>query len=213
MTTQSIWQSFLLTFVPLFIVIDAVGNLPFVISLSEEMSLKERNKMINAAVLTAALVGFFFLFLGQWVLNVMGISVGSFAIGGGIILLVLSVNYMIGGRSMEIIKEEMVAVVPIGTPLTVGPATITTLLLLATQFPIYYVVISFTLNLLIVWLLFFLSNYIIRFLGKGGVRAISKISSLLLAAIAVNMMIKGLSMLGVLNIAASVLSSLCGNLT
>lgn len=213
MTTQSIWQSFLLTFVPLFIVIDAVGNLPFVISLSEEMSLRERNKMINAAVLTAALVGFFFLFLGQWVLNVMGISVGSFAIGGGIILLVLSVNYMIGGRSMEIIKEEMVAVVPIGTPLTVGPATITTLLLLATQFPIYYVVISFTLNLLIVWLLFFLSNYIIRFLGKGGVRAISKISSLLLAAIAVNMMIKGLSMLGVLNIAASVLSSLCGNLT
>jgi multiple antibiotic resistance protein len=198
MVTYSAWQSFLLTFVPLFIVIDAVGNLPFVISLSDEMSPSERSVMIRSAVITATVVGFFFLFLGQLILNVMSISVGSFSIGGGIIILVLSVNYMIGGRSVDIIKEEMVAVVPIGTPLTVGPATITTLLLLATQFPIYWVVISFVLNILIVWIIFHGSTYIMRFLGRGGVRAISKISSLLLAAIAVNMIIKGLSMLGVI---------------
>jgi multiple antibiotic resistance protein len=200
MVEHSIWQNFVLTFVPLFIVIDAVGNLPFVISLSDEMSARERSVMIRSAVITATAVGFFFLFLGQLVLNAMGISVGSFAIGGGIILLVLSVNYMIGSRSLDIIKEEMVAVVPIGTPLTVGPATIATLLLLATQFPIYYVVISFALNILIVWLIFRASTYIMRFLGRGGVRAISKISSLLLAAIAVNMIIKGLNLLGVLNL-------------
>jgi multiple antibiotic resistance protein len=197
---MSIWQSFLLTFVPLFIVIDAVGNLPFVISLSDEMSPRQRRVMIRSAVITAAALGFFFLFLGQAVLNVMGISVGSFAIGGGIILLVLSVNYMVGGRSIEVIKEEMVAVVPIGTPLTVGPATIATLLLLATQFPLVYVVISFALNILIVWLIFMASTYVMKFLGRGGVLAISKISSLLLAAIAVNMVIKGLTLLGVLNV-------------
>jgi multiple antibiotic resistance protein len=156
--------------------------------------------MIRNAVITAAILGFFFLFLGRFVLDLMGISVGSFAIGGGIILLVLSVNYMVGGRAMDVIKEEMVAVVPIGTPLTMGPAAITTLLLLATQFPLYWVVISFTLNIFIVWLIFMLSNYIMRFLGRGGIRAISKISSLFLAAIAVNMVIRGLSMLGVLNI-------------
>jgi len=200
MVTYSAWQSLVLTFVPLFVVIDAVGNLPFVISSSDEMSPRERSVMIRNAVITAAIVGFFFLFLGQVILKVMGISVGSFAIGGGIIILVLSVNYMIGGRSVDVIKEEMVAVVPIGTPLTVGPATITTLLLLATQFPIYWVVISFALNILIVWAIFLASSYIIRFLGRGGVRAISKISSLLLAAIAVNMMIKGLSLLGVINV-------------
>ena len=151
MISSDVWQSFILTFVPLFVVIDAVGNLPFVISLSDEMSAKERSVMIRSAVITAAVVGFFFLFLGKVVLNAMGISVGSFAIGGGVILLILSVNYMIGGRSIDVIKEEMVAIVPIGTPLTVGPATIATLLLLATQFPIYYVVISFALNILIVW--------------------------------------------------------------
>jgi multiple antibiotic resistance protein len=200
MVEHSIWQNFVLTFVPLFIVIDAMGNLPFVISLSDEMSARERSVMIRSAVITATAVGFFFLFLGQLVLNAMGISVGSFAIGGGIILLVLSVNYMIGSKSTDIIREEMVAVVPIGTPLTVGPATIATLLLLATQFPIYYVVISFVLNILIVWLIFRASTYIMRFLGRGGIRAISKISSLLLAAIAVNMIIKGLTLLGVLNL-------------
>jgi multiple antibiotic resistance protein len=200
MVAYTAWQSFILTFVPLFVVIDAVGVLPFVISLSQNMSHRERSIMTRNAVITAAAVGFFFLFLGQLILNAMGISVGSFAIGGGIIILVLSVNYMIGGRSVEAPKEEMVAVVPIGTPLTVGPATITTLLLLATQFPIYWVVISFILNILIVWILFRLSHYIIRFLGRGGVLAISKVSNLLLAAIAVNMIIKGLSMLGVLNV-------------
>ncbi|MBP1706353.1 MAG: multiple antibiotic resistance (MarC)-related protein, partial [Chloroflexi bacterium] len=88
MVEHSIWQNFILTFVPLFIVIDAVGNLPFVISLSEEMSARERSRMVRSAVITATVVGFFFLFLGQLILSVMGISVGSFAIGGGIILLV-----------------------------------------------------------------------------------------------------------------------------
>jgi len=192
-----------MTFVPLFIVIDAVGNLPFVISLSDEMSARERTVMIRSAVITASIVGFFFLFLGQLFLNLMGISVGSFAIGGGIILLVLSVNYMVGGKSFDIIKEEMVAIVPIGTPLTAGPATIATLLLLATQFPIVYVVISFSLNILIVWVIFMSSSYIMRFLGRGGIKAISKISSLLLAAIAVNMVIRGLSMIGVISLPTS----------
>ena len=193
----------LLTFVPLFIVIDAVGNLPFVISLSEQMSSQERKRMVNNAVLTAAIVGFAFLFLGQWVLNLMGISVGSFAIGGGIILMVLAINYMLSGHGVEMIKEEMVAVVPIGTPLTVGPATIATLLLLGTQFPIYIVVISFAVNMVIVWLMFAGSQYVIRFLGKGGVKAVSKVASLLLAAIAVNMILKGLSMIGIITLPTS----------
>jgi len=127
-------QYLLLTFVPLFIVIDALGNLPFVISLSEGMSKPERRHMIHIAVITAAVVGLVFLFFGQFILKVMGISVGAFAIAGGLILLVLSVKYMTTGHMVQVVKEEMVAVVPIGTPLTVGPATITTLLLLATQF-------------------------------------------------------------------------------
>jgi multiple antibiotic resistance protein len=193
-------ESLVMTFVPLFIVIDAIGNLPFVITLSEGLEKRERSKLINIATATAAVVGLFFLFLGQLLLNVMGISVGAFAIAGGIILLVLSVQYMSTGRMVEIIKEEMVAVVPIGTPLTVGPATVTTLLLLATQFPIYWVLISFMLNIGIVYITFLLSGRLVKILGRGGIKAFSRVAALLLAAIAVNMVLRGLEMINVLHL-------------
>ena len=195
---DNLLQSFVLTFVPLFIVIDALGNLPFVILLSEGMSRQERLKMIHVATVTATIVGLVFLFLGQFILQVLGISVGSFAIAGGLILLVLSIKYMTTGRMVEVIKEEVVAVVPIGTPLTVGPATITTLLLLATQFPLYLVLISFALNMLITWVIFLSSNQIVRFMGEGGLKAVSRVFSLLLAAIGVNMIIHGLELAGLL---------------
>ena len=196
---SNLLQSFILTFVPLFIVIDALGNLPFVISLSEGMSKQERCKMIHVATVTAAIVGLVFLFLGQLILRALDISVGSFAIAGGLILLVLSIKYMTTGKMVETIKEEMVAVVPIGTPLTVGPATITTLLLLVAQFPLYIVLISFALNMLITWGIFLSSNQIVGFMGKGGLKAISRVFSLLLAAIAVSMIIHGLELAGLLS--------------
>jgi multiple antibiotic resistance protein len=194
-------QSFVLTFVPLFIVIDAIGNLPFVISLSEGMSTRERRKMIHLAAITAAVVGLVFLFFGQFILRVLDIRVQYFAIAGGIILLVLSIRYMLTGHLVEVVKEEMVAVVPIGTPLTVGPATITTLIVLAEQYPLYMVLISFALNILITWIIFLAGNQISRFLGQGGLRAVSRVFSLLLAAIAVSMIIVALTQLGIVHVA------------
>jgi multiple antibiotic resistance protein len=192
-------QYFVLTFVPLFIVIDALGILPVVIAMGQDMSKRERYRMIHVAAITATIVGLVFLFFGQLILRAMGISVGSFAIAGGLILLVLSIKYMTTGRMMEVIKEEMVAVVPIGTPLTVGPATITTLLLLATQFPIYMVLLSFALNMLIAWAIFMVGGRIASFLGRGGLKAVSRVFSLLLAAISVSMIIRGLEMLNILH--------------
>lgn len=195
------WQEFVLTFVPLFIVIDAFGNLPFVISMGEDMMKRERRKMVHYAIITATVVGLVFLFFGQFILKVLDISVGSFAIAGGLILLILSIRYMSTGHMVPTVKEEMVAVVPIGTPLTVGPATITTLLLLAIQFPLYMVLISFALNMLITWIIFLLSQRIAGFTGQGGLRAISRVFSLLLAAIGVSMVIRGLGLTGIINIA------------
>ncbi len=198
---DSWWESFVLTFIPLFIVIDALGNLPFVLSLTEGMSHHERYRVIHIASATAALIGLAFLFFGHFILRVMGISVGAFAIAGGLILLVLSVRYMTSGRMVDVVKEEMVAVVPIGTPLTVGPATITTLLLLVNQFELYIVLVSFILNVLVTWIIFLLSNQVARFMGQGGLKAVSRVFSLLLAAIAVNMVINGLDILGIISIA------------
>ncbi|OGO17012.1 MAG: MarC family transcriptional regulator [Chloroflexi bacterium RBG_16_50_11] len=195
------WHNFIMTFVPLFIVIDAFGNLPFLIMTGQDMDRRQKNKIVNYAVLTATLVGLIFLFLGQFILNVMGIEVQEFAIAGGIVLLILSIRYMITGHMVTVVKEEMVAIVPIGTPLTVGPATIATLLLLAGQFPLYWVLVSFALNMVITWIIFFLSQKIARFMGQGGLTAISRVFSLLLAAIAVSMIIGGLESLGIIGTA------------
>ena len=193
-------QNFVMTFIPLFIVIDAFGNLPFLISAGQDMDRRNQLKMVHYAVLTATVVGLIFLFFGQFILNVMNIKVPEFAIAGGIILLVLSIMYMITGHMVTVVKEEMVAIVPIGTPLTVGPATITTLLLLAGRFPLFVVLISFALNMLVTWIIFLLSQRIAGFMGRGGLTAISRVFSLLLAAIAVSMVIGGLQSLGIINI-------------
>lgn len=195
-------EQFVLAFVPLFIAIDALGMVPVFMPFIEGMPRPERRRTIHVATATAAIVGICFLFFGQFVLQVTGISVGSFAIAGGLILLILSIRYIITGRMMEIIKEEMTAVVPIGTPLLAGPATITTLLLLVTQLPVPLVLLAFLLNLLIAWGMFLLSNKIVRFMGQGGLKAVSKIFSLLLAAIGVGMIIRGLSLMNVITTAA-----------
>jgi multiple antibiotic resistance protein len=191
-------HNFVMTFVPLFIVIDAFGNIPFLVTMGQDMNHKERHKMVNYAILTATIVGLVFLFFGQFILNVLNIDVGSFAIAGGLILLVLSIRYMSTGHMVKSSRKEMTAIVPIGTPLTVGPATITTLLLLALQYPLYMVLISFALNMVITWVLFFLSQKIAGFMGQGGLTAVSRVFSLLLAAIGVSMIISGLNLTGII---------------
>jgi multiple antibiotic resistance protein len=191
-------KDFTLTFIPLFIVIDAFGLLPFLVSMGKDLTRPERRKMVHYAVLTATIVGLIFLFFGQFILNVLEIQIGHFAIAGGVILLVLSINYMITGHLVKSSKEEMVAVVPIGTPLTVGPATITTLLLLALTFPLYIVLISFALNMVVTWIIFLLAQKIAGFMGQGGLVAVSRVFSLLLAAIAVSMMMRGFEMTGIM---------------
>ena len=86
------WNSFVLTFVPLFIVLDALGTVPFLVAISEGMSKREQRKTINISVITAAVVGLIFLVFGQAILWAMNIDVGAFAIAGGVVLLVLSIK-------------------------------------------------------------------------------------------------------------------------
>jgi multiple antibiotic resistance protein len=197
---SSFFHDFVLTFLPLFIVVDALGNVPIILSLSEGMSRKQRNDIINIGVATAKVVGLVFLFFGTWLLNVMGISQGAFTIAGGLILLVFSLRYLTAGRWIDIIKEEMIAIVPIGTPLIVGPATITTLLLLVNDYPLYIILISLAANLILSWIAFMAASRISGFLGKGGLKAVSQIFNLLLVAIAVSMIIRGLDLSNIIHI-------------
>ena len=189
-----ILEVLLLTFVPLLIAIDALGNLPLVLSLEEGMSHKQRRHLVNVAIVTASVVGLAFLLAGRGILRLLGISVGHFAIAGGLVLLALAMRDLVTSKLVEetVVKEEMVAAVPVGTPLTVGPATLTTLLLLSDQYGMPLVLLSFALNMGAAWLVFVQGNRLLGFLGQGGLRAVSKVASLLLAAIGVRMIVRGL---------------------
>lgn len=185
-----------LSFVPLFVAVDALGAVPVVLALFSGETSQARNRMVRIATITAGAVGLLFLFLGQFVLEYLAISVSHFAIAGGIILMVLALRELVGGGGGEvIIKEELSEVVPIGTPLLAGPATITTLLVLADSYRLGAVLTAFVINLLLAWVILRYSGGIAAFLGRGGLRAASKIAYMFLAAIAVRMVVQGVQAL------------------
>jgi multiple antibiotic resistance protein len=184
-----------LTFVPLFFAMDAVGNLPIFLALTQEVEPKHRRRAVHVATLTALGVGLGFVAIGKAIFSLLGIEVADFLIAGGIILLILAVRYLITGKIVEtqdLSASDMVGVVPLGTPLVVGPAVLTSLLSLTGQYRIAIVLSSFILNLAIQWVLFRQATRIVDFLGRTGVNAVSKIVMLLLAAIAVKMIRQGI---------------------
>jgi len=193
-------QELALTFVPLFFAMDAVGNLPIFLALTQEIGAKRRRQTVNLATLTALGVGLVFVAIGKAIFLLLGIEVADFLMAGGIILLILAIRYLITGKVVEtqdLSTSETIGVVPLGTPLVVGPAVLATLLLLMGKYRIPIVLSSFILNLVIQWLLFRQADRIVDFLGRTGANAISKIVMLLLAAIAVKMIREGvLAILG-----------------
>lgn len=193
---MSFGREFLLTAVPLLVAIDAIGTVPILISITDDSTAPERVRIVNTAMLTASILALVFLFLGTWILQLLGISVGYFAVAGGAILGALALKDMLTGKFVEAtLKEEMVAVVPIGTPLIAGPATVTTLILLTSQYHWWMVLLALAVNLLLAWFIFLQSNRVVAFMGQGGVRALSKVMALLLAAIGVKMIFAGISLI------------------
>jgi multiple antibiotic resistance protein len=190
-----ILQEFGLTFVPLFVAMDAIGVLPILLPLTVDMKSAERKHVIRLALITALGLGLGFLVIGKGILLFVGIKVADFLVAGGIILFILAVRDIITGKMVsdgDFKGTGIVGAVPLGTPLVVGPAVLTTLLILIEQHPIYMVLIAFIINLAIVWLLFAQVNRVMGFLGQAGARVTSKIIGLFLAAIAIKMVRQGI---------------------
>lgn len=124
-------QTFLLTFIPLFVAIDAPGILPLYISLVEGIPDQERKHIARQSVITAFLVAISFLFLGNFIFSLLGIKLEDFMIAGGILLLILSISDILRVKEKELTMSDTLGVVPIGTPLLAGPATLTTLIILS----------------------------------------------------------------------------------
>jgi multiple antibiotic resistance protein len=193
MTANEIIYKFLLVFIPVFVAIDIIGILPLFLSLIENIRGEGRTGVVRQSVLTALIVGMGFLFLGRPLFNFLGITGADFKIAGGIILLVLAVTDLLFPGKSRLTFSPEVGIVPIGTPLIVGPAVLTTLVLMVDIYGYFLTCISLVINLVLVWLVLTFSEKIYSILGSGGTRAFGKVLSLLLAAIAVMMIRVGIS--------------------
>jgi multiple antibiotic resistance protein len=188
------FKIFVLSFIPIFVAIDVLGLVPIFLSLTSEMKPLEKKKLITDATFTALAVSLVFLFGGRLIFNFMGITENDFRVGGGIVLLVLAViDLTFTGDKTNRAHQTSVGVVPIGIPLIIGPAVLTTLLIIVDAYGYLAAVIGLLANLFLVWLIFRNSNYIIRVMGEAGSKAFAKVAALFMAAIAVMMIRIGLT--------------------
>ena len=183
------------TFIPLFVAMNVFMLVPIFISLTKEMSKQKRKVVVRDSIITALIVSFIFIAMGELIFRILGITADDFKIAGGIVLLVFAVHDLILSREERMKPDPGVGVVPIGVPLIVGPAVLTNILLLTDHFGIVPTIISLILNLFIVWIALVNAEKMITVIGKGGIIGIAKVMALLLASIAI-MMIR----LGVENI-------------
>jgi multiple antibiotic resistance protein len=185
-------KNIFLSFIPLFVAVDAVGVLPIFVSLTEGLQKNERSKVIIQSMFTASGLAVGFILLGKLIFKLLGITLGDFMIAGGAILFCLAITDILNQMKTRRIPGKDLGAVPLGTPLIVGPAVLTTSLVIVSQYGLFPTIISVIINILFAGIVFSLSSVLIRFLGEAGTKALSKITSLLLAAIAVMLIRKGL---------------------
>lgn len=184
-------DSFLRAFIPLFVAIDVFGVLPMFVGITAGLDERQRGKLVAQATLTAFTVSVIFLVTGKVVFAFLRITESDFRVGGGIVLLVLAVYDLLFSHEVERAPGATLGVVPLGVPLIMGPAALTTIIYLVHAYGYVLALASLLINLLIVWQVFARAGVITRVLGKAGSQAVAKVAALFLAAIAVMMIRSG----------------------
>ena len=175
----------------LFAVIDIVGTIPIIVDLRTKHGHVESGK----ASLVAGLIMIVFLFVGEELLNLIGIDVNSFAVAGSFVLFFLALEMILGIRIYRDEEASSASIVPIAFPLIAGAGTMTTLLSLRSQFHAVNIVIAIVLNIILVYLVLKSSSKIEKLLGTNGLSVVRKTFGVVLLAIAVKLFaanVKGL---------------------
>ena len=184
-------KNILLSFIPLFIAVDAIGVMPMFVGLTTELEQKAKTRIIVQSMLTAACLAVGFVLGGKLLFRWLGITVGDFMIAGGAILFSLAIIDLVNPTKKRRTPEQDLGVVPLGTPLIAGPAVLTTSMLIVSEYGLIATMISLLGNILVAGLILRGSIFLTKILGAAGSKALSKITSLLLAAIAVMLVRKG----------------------
>jgi multiple antibiotic resistance protein len=160
--------------------------------LTEKIEPSRRRKVYNVAMIVAFVLLLLFAFLGQEILTIFGLSIYSFEIAGGILLLIISVRILVSGNMHENVESpESLGAVPIAMPLLVGPGAITTTIFNLQAYGTLISILAVLIVLSITWVILRFIGGIYRLLGKTGTLVIARVMALLIAAIAIQYILTG----------------------
>ncbi len=173
--------------VTLFLALDPLGLVPLYMEIAGE---EKDPSILRASVVTAFAVGTGFLLIGKGLFKAAGITMADFQVGGGILLLALSLRDLLGQPPTH--QQGDLGVVPLGTPLMAGPATLTALLVCQNLYGFWITTLAFLVNLAFTYFILSRCREVIRIIGTRGARALARVTSLFLAAFAVSFIRRGL---------------------
>jgi len=187
--------NFVYSFIPIFVAMDIGGLIPVFLTLTQDLTPEEKRLVSWQALVTSFLISVAFIVAGRLIFRVLGISAADFLIAGGVLLLVFAVVEIIRGEQKIMASGVHVGVVPLGIPLIIGPAVLTSLLILISLRGYSMTLLALMANLILVSLAFKGSQRLVKLIGQDGLRATSQVVSLFLAAIAVSMIRRGIESL------------------
>ncbi len=182
------------SFISLFIIVDVFGNIPIFLSLSSRMPKYQKQRMFTMAIFASFWLLLAFAILGDFFFKLFGVSLDSFRIAGGILLLVISLKILLAGSWEEKkIDPESSGIVPIAFPLLAGPGAITQVIISTKQYGLMVTFISILLVSIINYFVLKKIDSIYKFMGKSGSVVISRLMSVMIAGISVDFIVKGIS--------------------
>lgn len=191
---MELFKPYFLAFIPIFVAVDVLGLLPMYMFLTEGLKRHEKNRVVWLSVLTALIVSIGFVFIGKAIFLALGIRVSDFLVAGGILLFIMAINDILSAEKRKPkLSSKMVGVVPLGMPLMVGPAVLTTTLIVLDTHGIFPTLTGLVLNIILVGIIFKGSNFFISRIGITGIRAASKLTSIMLSAYGVMMIRRGIA--------------------
>lgn len=182
---------FLLIFIQMFTAMGIIDNVPIFITLTESLDRPAKKQVIRHSIITASLIVVIFILIGNWILQMLGITIADFMVGGGLLLVVLSMKILIGEEEVGRVLSGA-GFVPLGTPLIAGPALLTMALLLVNLYGLPLTLLSFAICITLQAIVLYQAEWLVKLLGKGGARAFAKIAAIVLAAIAVMLIRRGI---------------------
>ena len=188
------FEEFSQIFISFLVIMNPFTSAVYFLSISRGFSQKEKRDGINSATIIAGVALLVFLVIGQFLLSLLHVSISSFQVAGGIILMVISLRFVLGSigerREAEVSKDTSVMI--IGVPLITGPGVLTTTMIMVGAYGYTATFLAAMLALAVVWAILNLSEHLRSAIGERGLEISARIMGLLLAAIAVEFMKKGI---------------------